>query len=253
MNKPHVDTPEQEIQNEKQNTFVFLNKYFDQHENASLKKGDKSPEERAAIDGLQKFLQQEGLYKGKIDQDFGRGTKKAVEDFQKAHDLPVTGEVNAETFSAIKNLVVARHQASAIRGDGRQEAAVEAALDNQRRSVIMTVENAVNEERGTTRVPVNGIGDFFHNLGVITGATTQEFTKREKEMLLDQHRVNIGGTDIDLSEDILRSPEKLRVEMQKMASAISGGESENDFTRSALGVSSVSNYVANKNRGYSKD
>lgn len=42
---------------------------------------------------VQEYLKNRGLYKGKIDDRYGRGTETAVKEWQKAVKLPVTGRV----------------------------------------------------------------------------------------------------------------------------------------------------------------
>ncbi|HEX7065947.1 MAG TPA: cell wall hydrolase [Bacillales bacterium] len=53
--------------------------------------------------GLQKRLQQLGLYKGEVDGLFGPLTEQGVIDFQKRNGLSVDGEVGNHTWKVLRN------------------------------------------------------------------------------------------------------------------------------------------------------
>jgi Putative peptidoglycan binding domain len=63
----------------------------------NLSEGDNGTE----VENLQKALAQLGLYDGKVDGDFGTGTKDAVIAFQNAHNLTPDGIVGEKTADAI--------------------------------------------------------------------------------------------------------------------------------------------------------
>lgn len=65
----------------------------------SLKKGSN---ETGPITFLQANLKQRGFYKGSIDGNFGPNTEKAVIEFQKALDKPVSGTVGPKTWEALQ-------------------------------------------------------------------------------------------------------------------------------------------------------
>jgi peptidoglycan hydrolase-like protein with peptidoglycan-binding domain len=52
---------------------------------------------------IQQRLQQLSIYRGPIDSDFGGGTEAAVKIFQRDHQLPVTGSVDAATWMQLFN------------------------------------------------------------------------------------------------------------------------------------------------------
>lgn len=54
--------------------------------------------------GLQRFLKERGFFQGEITGIFDLPTRQAVERFQKANNLKVTGKVDACTWSCIGNL-----------------------------------------------------------------------------------------------------------------------------------------------------
>ena len=66
-----------------------------------LKQGDKGED----VLKLQQFLLDKGYTTGKPDGSFGPGTKKALEEFQKANDLFVTGGLSKKTMEKINKIV----------------------------------------------------------------------------------------------------------------------------------------------------
>lgn len=62
-----------------------------------LKSGSKGD----AVKGIQERLQTLGYYSGKIDGDFGSGTKAAVQAFQEENGLEADGVVGAKTLSVL--------------------------------------------------------------------------------------------------------------------------------------------------------
>jgi len=57
--------------------------------------------EGASVERLQTALQAAGFYDGRIDGDFGRGTRRAVQAFQRGAGLPDDGVVGATTWEAL--------------------------------------------------------------------------------------------------------------------------------------------------------
>jgi peptidoglycan hydrolase-like protein with peptidoglycan-binding domain len=51
---------------------------------------------------VQRKLQSEGMYQGKIDGIAGRGTRKAVREFQSKEGLPPTGKIDQQVLSSLK-------------------------------------------------------------------------------------------------------------------------------------------------------
>jgi len=49
------------------------------------------------IKEMQQTLQDEGRYRGKVDGLFGLRTRASIREFQKAENLPVTGELDVQT------------------------------------------------------------------------------------------------------------------------------------------------------------
>ena len=64
---------------------------------SSVAKGSKGED----VQKVQQLLIDQGYLTGVADGDFGNKTEKAVMDFQKDHDLPVTGIVDDETFTVL--------------------------------------------------------------------------------------------------------------------------------------------------------
>lgn len=62
-----------------------------------LERGDKGED----VARLQEALTKAGVFKGAVDGNFGRGTRAAVEDYQKANKLKVDGVVGRETLKLL--------------------------------------------------------------------------------------------------------------------------------------------------------
>jgi len=62
-------------------------------------------EETEHAESLQTALKRLGFYHGKIDGDFGRGTRRSVQAAQHELDIPASGEVDEQTTEAISSLL----------------------------------------------------------------------------------------------------------------------------------------------------
>ena len=69
---------------------------------AAYKSGGKASGDRSFVKLAQRLLQQKGLYTGKIDGIAGTDTRAAINAFQKAAGMPVTGTMTADTLDALK-------------------------------------------------------------------------------------------------------------------------------------------------------
>lgn len=63
---------------------------------------DKIIKVSASISDVQKALKNAGFYKGSIDGKVGQQTKKAVESFQRQHNLTADGVVGRRTWEELK-------------------------------------------------------------------------------------------------------------------------------------------------------
>jgi len=64
----------------------------------------------ASVQDLQKALKAAGYYEGAVDGKIGAGTKKAIKDFQKDHDLTADGIVGgAYNFNGVDNYISISH------------------------------------------------------------------------------------------------------------------------------------------------
>jgi hypothetical protein len=70
------------------------------------------------VQGMQQTLQDEGHYHGKIDGVFGLRTRASIREFQKAENLPVTGQLDVQTASKLR-----------VRPESREDAAYDATQD----------------------------------------------------------------------------------------------------------------------------
>ncbi len=66
-------------------------------EKSGLKKSKKFPN----IKDVQTALKNAGLYDGNVDGRMGKQTRKAIKEFQKAHNLKINGKVNKKTWEQL--------------------------------------------------------------------------------------------------------------------------------------------------------
>ncbi len=98
----------------------------------------------ATVTAVQRGLARAGFYKGTVDGLYGLGTKGAIEDYQRANDLPVTGAVTEELLADIQR---------------RAGAAAEAAPAEPPEEVrLRAVQDALNQI-GYGPLPVTGASD----------------------------------------------------------------------------------------------
>lgn len=243
-----------------QDNFTFLKKYFGEGNNVELKRGDRSGAQVAAADGLQQFLQAEGLYQGKIDGIFGKGTEKAVRAFQEQQGLEPTGIVTEETFEKINEIQQAKYRL--VERETRQqklanieplpysgpESLVEDELDSVRVGIVQRVANEVNKKQ--REKPVEGLAGFFNNIGMATGVSEFHVLPGMEKQLRDTNHITINGQTVSFTEKELRDPEALKMQMEKLAAVISGGEeASHQFGQSAETLAKSVDIMADKARG----
>ena len=73
---------------------------------------------REHIKDIQACLKNAGFYKGKIDGVKGRGTKRAIKEFQGANGLRADGVVGVKTWEALSKYAYASDGASGDAGEG---------------------------------------------------------------------------------------------------------------------------------------
>ena len=135
----------------------------------TLKKGDNGENVKL----VQQFLKEQGYTKNTPDGDFGPGTKKAVEAFQKAQGLETTGIVDAKTIEAINKIVAEA---------AKEEAAAEE--ETEKKSEETTSKKKSATEKAATDKPA---------------ATEKAKAKPAKEKSEPQPAQESGGTGFSLT------------------------------------------------------
>jgi N-acetylmuramoyl-L-alanine amidase len=69
--------------------------------NISTRSSSTSVSGREHTKEIQMCLKNAGFYKGNVDGIKGRGTKKAIKEFQKANGLKADGKVGAKTWEVL--------------------------------------------------------------------------------------------------------------------------------------------------------
>ncbi len=59
------------------------------------------PVSSGMVKQVQSALQQQGMYRGNVDGVWGPETQNAVANYQQAHGLPSTGELNSPTLASL--------------------------------------------------------------------------------------------------------------------------------------------------------
>lgn len=67
--------------------------------------GSAEVKDKPSARQIQAALKNAGYYQGVIDGKFGRKTRQAVKDFQKANNLSVDGKVGKKTWAALKEYI----------------------------------------------------------------------------------------------------------------------------------------------------
>ena len=78
----------------------------------------KSVKSQARVKEIQVCLRNAGFYQGNIDGIKGRGTKKAIKEFQKANGLKTDGIVGAKTWEALSRYAAAPADTAAPAEEG---------------------------------------------------------------------------------------------------------------------------------------
>ncbi len=85
---------------------------------ANVRKGMPAVEQREDVKKIQEALQNNGQYGAKVDGVFGLRTRASIRGFQKAENLPITGELDHETAAKL-----------GVEPEGREDAAYEVVRD----------------------------------------------------------------------------------------------------------------------------
>lgn len=72
--------------------------YSNSAQAAPAQTGPLTPE---TVRSVQQSLQQDGLYRGRVDGVWGPATQAAVRGYQQRHNMTVTGQLDADTMSAM--------------------------------------------------------------------------------------------------------------------------------------------------------
>ena len=168
----------------KEETKPFLEK--------TLQKGDNGEE----VKKLQEFLKAQGFTRNTPDGDFGPGTKKAVEAFQKANELEVTGIVDEKTIEVITKIVAetqkqeeeAAKEAEADKGKADSKAKTEKASKPAAKEKPATTEKpAAKQKPATTEEPAPSSGGTGFKLTPTNSSSTPKPAQsNEPSVSLDQ-------------------------------------------------------------------
>ena len=89
------------------------------------------------VNRMQQILQDEGRYRGKVDGVLGLRTRASIRGFQKAENLPVTGELDVQTAGKL-----------GVRPEVREEKGYETPLDKPSAGI-----KGSNRSRRTSKTP----------------------------------------------------------------------------------------------------
>lgn len=86
--------------------------------NVMTRSGTVSVKARESVKEIQNCLKNAGFYKGAIDGVKGRGTKKAIKEFQRANGLKADGKVGSKTWEALSGYASAPAQGTGAVEEG---------------------------------------------------------------------------------------------------------------------------------------
>ena len=108
---------------------------------------------RYDVEKMQQTLRGKGHYSGKVDGVFGLRTRASIRGFQKAENLPVTGQLDTQTAGKLGVRSEGREEAGYEVTQGKPSAGIKWAKGSRRAS--KTLQNAVK----TVAAPESGRGD----------------------------------------------------------------------------------------------
>src|SRR2546425_6189062 len=159
------------------------------------------------IRDVQRALQMAGLYKGPTDGVWNSFTENALLTFQARYTLPITGQLDSATVSALHVNIPAQRRASVtspqavVQGSAARSSQPESFVLVITAKDIWAVQQAL-QARGIYRGPITG------RLDQATHAALRDFQKLNKLVPsgeVDQATINRLGLTIDLSrKDILQ-------------------------------------------------
>jgi peptidoglycan hydrolase-like protein with peptidoglycan-binding domain len=120
---------------------------------ANLSKEVPAIGHRNDVKKMQQTLRGKGHYRGEVDGVFGLRTRASIRGFQKAENLPVTGELNTQTAGELGVSPEGREETGSETTKGKPSAYIEWGKGSGRTS--KTLPKAVK----TAAVPENGRGD----------------------------------------------------------------------------------------------
>lgn len=98
-----VSELEKRLQEKEEEIYGLENELMKTKKTKTAKKtSDENPKTLACTaKNIQTALKNAGFYKGPVDGKIGKGTKRAIKDFQNAHGLSADGVVGKKTWSVL--------------------------------------------------------------------------------------------------------------------------------------------------------
>jgi peptidoglycan hydrolase-like protein with peptidoglycan-binding domain len=111
---------------------------------AGINLGSEVPEDTASngVEGMQQTLQDGGHYRGKIDGVFGLRTRASIREFQKAENLPVTGQLDVQTAGKL-----------GVRPESREDTAFDTTPDKPSAAIEWARSSRRSISRQTSKTP----------------------------------------------------------------------------------------------------
>jgi peptidoglycan hydrolase-like protein with peptidoglycan-binding domain len=125
---------------------------------ANLSKEVPAIGHRNDVKKMQQTLRDKGHYRGEVDGVFGLRTRASIRGFQKAEDLPVTGELDTQTAGKLGVSPEGREETGTEINQGKPSPYIEWRKSSGRTG--KTLPKAVK----TAAVPENGRGDHKKTL-----------------------------------------------------------------------------------------
>jgi peptidoglycan hydrolase-like protein with peptidoglycan-binding domain len=134
---------------------------------ANLSKEVPAVRNRNDVRKMQQILQDKGHYRGEVDGVFGLRTRASIREFQKAENLPATGQIDTETAGKLGVRLEGREDTGDETTKGKPSAGIKWVKGSERTSKLL------RKGVKTVATPESRRGPARRDFKLITATTPQ--------------------------------------------------------------------------------